>query len=152
MPAETKIILAPDTSGYFDGQRSEYLSTDTSDKATAELNHLNYVPRLTSAANTNAVDDIYITNAKQPNVLPSSPRPAGSGNTDPSYTPLWQVSQVTWVQGAQAETLTSEKAILAAQASGLVTIAKTNVVINCPVVYTPSGGELQDTYVFDLPF
>jgi len=32
--------------------------------------------------------------------------------------------------------------VLNAQAEGLVTIASTDIVVNCPVIYTPSGGVL----------
>jgi hypothetical protein len=38
--------------------------------------------------------------------------------------------------------LKSEEEVLSAQSQGLVTIVKTNIVVNCPVIYTPAGGLL----------
>lgn len=61
---------------------------------------------------------------------------------DPNYTPLWQVSQVTWNSGTAPYVLKSEEDVLNAQSAGLVTIVKTNIVVNCPVIYTPYGGLL----------
>ena len=86
-------------------------------------------------------DDIYhVTNFTQGNVIPSAPIPAGPGNTDPNYTPLWQLSLVTWK--ASPHILKSEEEVLNAQSQGLVEIVKTNIVLNCPVIYTPEGGLL----------
>jgi hypothetical protein len=98
------------------------------------------------------VDDIYhITNFTQGNVIPSAPIPAGPGNTDPNYSPLWQLSTVTWNPGITPYVLTSEAEILDAQSRGLVTLVKTNIVINCPVIYTPFGGFLPDTRIIGSP-
>ena len=88
-------------------------------------------------------DDIYhVTNFTQGNVIPSAPIPAGPGSKDPNYTPLWQVSLVTWNSGTTPYLLKSEEDVKNAQAEGLVTIVKTNIVVNCPVIYTPFGGLL----------
>ena len=90
-----------------------------------------------------AVDDIYhVTNFTQGNVIPSAPIPAGPGNTDPNYSPLWQVSLVTWNSGTSPYVLKSEEDVKTAEANGLVTIVKTNIVVNRPVIYTPFGGLL----------
>lgn len=134
--------LVPVVQGWYDGRISLYLSTDSSRRDVARMTHTNFVPKLTGAIAGGAVDDIYqLTNFKQGNVLPSSPAPAGPENADPAYTPLWQLSLVTWVSG-QPRTLTSERAVLAEQALGHVRIVKTDVVINCPVIFTPRGGVL----------
>ena len=50
------------------------------------------------------------------------------------YPPLWGIWQVTWKTGAQKRLLTSFAAIQKAKAAGEVTIAKTALVVNCPVV------------------
>ena len=73
-------------------------------------------------------------------MIPSAPIPAGPGNTDPNYSPLWQVSTVTWNAGTTPYVLKSEEAVLNARNQGLVTVVKTNIVVNCPVIYTPYGG------------
>ena len=58
-------------------------------------------------------------------------------NTSPAYSPLWPVSTVTWADPSKATTLRSEGEVLAAEAAELVTISKTQIVVNCPVIFTP---------------
>ena len=131
---------------WFKGKPALYIQTDASDPTVALQQDVNYVPILSNAINANpgAVDDIYVvTNYKQGNVIPSAPIPAGPKNTDKSYTPLWQVSTVTWKAGTTTpHTLKSEEEVLAAARAGFVTITKTNIVVNCPVIFTPEGGKL----------
>ena len=38
--------------------------------------------------------------------------------------------------------LKSEEDVLNAKAGGLVSVVKTSIVVNCPVIYTPYGGLL----------
>lgn len=128
---------------WYNGQVAYYIQTDASDPGVAAQQDVNHASTIANAANTNAVDDIYtVTNFKQGNVIPSAPIPAGPGNTNTDYSPLWQVSTVTWNQGKTPHTLTSEEEILTAKTAGLVTVVKTNIVVNCPVIYTPAGGLL----------
>jgi hypothetical protein len=131
---------------WYKGQPALYIQTDASDPGLAAQQRVNLVPRLANAIqapNGGAVDDIYhITNFKQGNVIPSAPIPAGPKNSDPNYTPIWQVSLVTWNTGTTPRVLTSEEDILGARDDGEVTLTKTNIVVNCPVIYTPQGGKL----------
>jgi hypothetical protein len=95
-----------------------------------------------------AVDDIFVfTNFKQGNVLASAPHPAGPNNTDTNYSPLWQVSQVTWNPGRQGRVLTSQTDITNAADAGDVTIAKTPIIVECSVMFTPGGGLLPDARI-----
>ena len=50
---------------------------------------------------------------------------------------------MTWADPSKATTLRSEGEVLAAEAAKLVTISKTQIVVNCPVIFTPQGGLLQ---------
>lgn len=50
------------------------------------------------------------------------------------YPPLWGIFEVTWKSGARKRVLTSFAAIQKAQAAGEVTIARTPLVVNCPIV------------------
>jgi hypothetical protein len=50
------------------------------------------------------------------------------------YPPLWGILQVTWKAGAHKRLLTSYASIRKARAAGDVTVAKTSLVVNCPVV------------------
>jgi hypothetical protein len=51
-----------------------------------------------------------------------------------AYPPLWGILQVTWKDGAQKRLLTSFAAIEKAKATGDVTVEKTSLVVNCPIV------------------
>jgi hypothetical protein len=51
-----------------------------------------------------------------------------------AYPPLWGIVKVAWKAGAQKRLLTSFAAIQKAKAAGEVTLAKTSLVVNCPVV------------------
>ena len=54
------------------------------------------------------------------------------GATD--YPPLWGIVKVTWKPGAARRVLTSFARIRQAKAAGEVTIARTSLVVNCPLV------------------
>ena len=88
-----------------------------------------------------------MTNFTQANIIASAPNPTGPGNLDQEYSPLWVVSTVTWNNGTTPYTLTSEAAVTAAAANGLVTVGETNIVVNCPVVFTEAGGLLPNTKI-----
>jgi hypothetical protein len=111
---------------WYKGQPALYIQTDASDPGLAAQQRVNLVPRLANAIqapNGGAVDDIYhVTNFKQGNVIPSAPIPAGPKNSDPNYTPIWQVSLVTWNTGTTPRVLTSEEDILGARDDGEVTL------------------------------
>jgi hypothetical protein len=104
----------------------------------------NFVPTAFGAlAGTPAVDDIYVfTNFTQGNVLADVPFPAGFTNSNSAYTPLWQVNLVTWNAGKTQVPLTSQSAIQGAVASGNVTVTKSNIIVECSVIYTRFGGLL----------
>lgn len=136
-------VILPLVHCWYKGKVAYYIQTDASDESFATQQGVNFVPELANAIAGGAVDDIYhVTNFNQGNVIPSAPMPAGPGNSDPNYTPLWQVSLVTWKSGTTPYTLKSEEEVLNAQSQGLVDIVKTNIVVDCPVIYTPSGGLL----------
>jgi hypothetical protein len=136
-------VILPLVHCWYKGKVAYYIQTDASDQSYASQQGVNLVPRLSNAIAGGAVDDIYkVTNFNQGNVIPSAPIPAGPGNTDPDYTPLWQVSLVTWRSGTTPYTLKSEEEVLNAQSQGLVDIVKTNIIVNFPVIFTPYGGRL----------
>jgi hypothetical protein len=140
---QTPSVILPLVQCWYKGKVAYYIQTEASDQALARQQNVNYVPSLAKAISAGAVDDIYhVTNFQQGNVIPSAPIPAGPDNTDPSYSPIWQLSLVTWNSGTTPHVLKSEEEVLSARDQGLVTIEKTNIVINCPVIYTPFGGLL----------
>ena len=50
------------------------------------------------------------------------------------YTPLWRVTMVTWKRGFTPRTLKSAVAVRAAVRAGKVTLKRTGIVVNCPVL------------------
>jgi hypothetical protein len=50
------------------------------------------------------------------------------------YSPLWQVSMVTWKSGATPRLLTSAADVKQAEQAGGVTVQQTDAVVNCPVL------------------
>ena len=65
--------------------------------------------------------------AGQHNIIDTVPGEKG-------YTPLWQVTKVTWAAGKTPRLLKSADAVKKAAAGGEVTIARTSTVVNCPVL------------------
>ncbi|MBI3608177.1 MAG: hypothetical protein HY207_09430 [Nitrospirae bacterium] len=137
--AKPKITL-PLVQGLYNGESVWYISTEASDAGLATATGATYAPKLSTAIGVGATADLFhVTNFDQPNVLDSVPSPVGPGNTDPDYSPLWRIHLVTWRVGVKPVLLTSEQAVLDAEAAGNVTIEATSIVVNCPVIATPSG-------------
>jgi hypothetical protein len=51
-----------------------------------------------------------------------------------NYSPLWQVQKVTWAEGATPRVLKSAAEVRSASAGGELTIERTTMVVNCPVL------------------
>lgn len=147
--------------GFFDNQTALYItpevgvdpSAGASIVATAKQIavgfNANFIPKnFASLPGSAAVDDIFVfTNFAQGRVLASAPQPAGPSNSNTDYSPLWQVSLVTWNPGATPRALTSQADIIAAEQEGLVTIQKTPIIVECSVIFTPRGGLLPDAKI-----
>ena len=147
--------------GFFAGQPVLYITPEvgvdpkapspviTAAKQLAATFHANFIPQnFATLPGSPAVDDIFsFTNFTQGNVLASAPHPAGPANADTDYSPLWQVSLVSWNAGRQPRALTSQTDITNAAAAGDVTISKTPIIVECSVIFTPGGGLLPDARV-----
>jgi hypothetical protein len=152
-PASGKLLTAefPVVSGWYEGRVVQYITTDVSDKEMAKKKGVNFVPRLADAipaqphtpGQRSAVERIYsFTNFKQGGVLPSIPEPTGADSTNKNYSPLWQMYTVTWLPGHEPRVLRSEEEVLTAADKNEVSIKQTNIVINCPVIFSEQGGVL----------
>lgn len=144
-PAAVQYSL-PMQQAWFEGETVFYVTTDVSDQAMAEKMGANYAPRLRDAIpnypkpprQKTVIERVYgFPNGEQRNVFPSAPTPVGSQSTDTAYSPIWLMYAVKWVDPESAFELTSEDAVLDADAKGLVNIERTNIVVNCPVVPGP---------------
>lgn len=143
----TETVL-PLSRAWFEGRRVDYIVTDVSDAGMARMMGANYVPRLQNAIGNRSrpslVERVYkFVNGEQISIFQSAPTPAGPENADQNYSPLWQVAEVRWLDGARPRELKSEEALLAAQDKGEVSITVTNVVVNCPVTRDGNGVPLK---------
>ncbi|TDO95773.1 DUF7482 domain-containing protein [Marinomonas balearica] len=139
-------IRIPVFSAWYEGKEVFYITTDVSDKAMAKQMKANYAPRLRDAIPRypkppqvkTALERVYgFPGGEQRNVFPSAPWPVGPESTDEQYSPLWLMYWVKWVDSSKAYELKSEGDIYAAERKGLVTIERTRIVVNCPVVPNP---------------
>lgn len=143
------LVQLPLVKCWFNGKHVLYIQTEASDPSVAQAQDVNLVTNLSSAANSSVVDDIYVfSNFQQPNVIASAPQPLGPKNADPDYRPLWQVSSVTWSAGVSPHELTSEADIKAAASNGQLTISRTDIIVNCPVIYADGAGTLPNARIF----
>lgn len=149
--AATPSVKLPLVPGFYDGQRVFYINTEASDPGLAAADGSTFVPKLANAIAANATADLFhVTNFSQPNVLDAVPYPVGPSNTDPDYSPLWQIHLVTWNAGQTPRALTSEEEVLVAERDGKVSVVATNIVVNCSVVSTPTGGTLPSALAIDI--
>ena len=134
-------------SGWYDGNVVFYITTDVSQQEMARAAGANYVPRMRHALRTpepgqpTAVDRVYkFSNFEQGSVFPSAPQFEGDAGADTEYTPFWVVYQVTWLPGSTPHLLRSEQEIADAEQNKQVRIAATDVVVNCPILFSRKDG------------
>jgi len=120
--------------GYYDNHPVLFLATDSSDKNDAMSHHINDSANL--ATSLSSADEIYlVTNGKDAGrgpVFSSQP-----GESD--YTPLWQEVHVTWKDPSKAVALGQDTQITDLAQKGLLTLTKTGIVLNCPIIAPLSG-------------
>jgi len=124
-----------------------YITTDVSQQEMARAAGANYVPRMRHAlrpaepGQPTAVDRVYkFSNFEQGSVFPSAPKFEGGADADTEYTPFWVVYQVTWLTGSTPHLLRSEQEIADAEQKKQVRIAATDVVVNCPILFSRKSG------------
>jgi plastocyanin len=120
-------------SGYYDGKSMTYISTDTSSKAEAMQDHINYSASLGKTL-PQASKIYFVTNG----AFASRGAVFGSALGESDYTPLWQEIQVTWKNVGDAVLLTSDNQINDLAAKGKLSLKSTGVVLNCPMIAAPS--------------
>ena len=145
-------ISLPAFTGWYDNTRVFYITTDISDAEMGRSTGANYAPRLRDAVPSypktpgelTVLERVYKFPAgKQDAVFASAPHPIGPSSQDVAYSPLWLLYTVKWLSPTGKEPLlTSELAILDAEEHGLVTVERTDIVINCPIVASTSAGQL----------
>jgi hypothetical protein len=131
----------PRIGGFYDGKQVFYLLTDVSarkdarDLSKATKFPVAFSPRIGRVPES-ALAKLYLfTNGVrgpnpfgfQANVIDSIPGQA-------KYSPLWRVYAVTWAEDASPQLLRSERQILQARSAGDVTVKRTALVKNSPVL------------------
>jgi hypothetical protein len=141
----------PVSTGWYDGERVYYITTDITDPPMAVAAGVNLAARMRDAipadpkppGQKDVLERVYkFPNGEQDAVFASSPNPLGPHSQDGQYSPLWILYVVRTVATGKIEPLTSEEAVLAAADAGKVTVTRTAIVINCPIVGTEHGGLL----------
>lgn len=131
----------PRIGGYYNGRSADYFLTDVSTEADASgLSNatgfpVNFVASLGNVPEASTAKlYLFMNGVAGPNPFGFQPNVIDSIPGDAVYSPLWLVRAVTWADGVTARELKSEADILAAEAAGELTIEKTPLVKNSPVV------------------
>jgi hypothetical protein len=131
----------PRIGGFYDGKQVFYLLTDASirkdarDLSKATKFTVAFSPRIGRVPES-ALAKLYLfTNGvRGPNPFGFQANVIDSIPGQPKYSPLWRVYAVTWADSASPRLLRSERQILQARASGDLTVKRTPLVKNSPVL------------------
>lgn len=149
MTAGAGVPRFPPVAAYYDGERVFFAHTETSDREVSDMltgmmdSPVITVPELARTPDA-ALGPVYVfTNG----VRPDGPRgPLGfqpdvfdTAPGEPAYTPLRRLVQLTWTEDARPRLLTSSAEIEQAVDAGELSMKRTNVVINAPLLTWPDG-------------
>lgn len=144
-------VRIPAIDAYYNGKKVWFLHTDVSSQAMAEgLTQMvsypsHHAPRLGSVPVEHAGEIYVFTNG----VSQEGVKPWGGGPfhyqidiiesvpDDEGYTPLRNPHLVTWAEGAEPRILKSVAELREAERNGELTIERTDVIVNAPVVAWP---------------
>ena len=116
--------------GYYDGHKDTYVNTDVSDKRQAAMMHVNYAPVLKTVPLSSA-PEIYLVEGK---AAPGQLAIFGSEPGEPSYSPIWKETILTWKASATPVTITSDTQVDQLEHKGELTERGTSVRLNCPII------------------
>jgi hypothetical protein len=139
-------IDIPMMKGYQNGNEIFFIATDASDNQTAAAItnqtgfKVNVSPVLTKTPESDLNQAYGFTNGIpgtgpfgfQLSVVQTEPGEQG-------YSPLWKLNLVEWNQNASPRELKSVQEIMAAQQNGTLTVKKTDVIVNHPVIKWDGG-------------
>jgi hypothetical protein len=114
--------------GYYDGHKDTYLSTDISSKAEAKAMHINYSA---SIGKVTGLPEIYLVQGR---AAAGQLAVFGAQPGDPSYSPLWAETILTWKAGSKPVLITSDNQINKLEKTSGLTERPGNVVLNCPII------------------
>lgn len=149
MTAGADVPRFPPVAAYYDGEQVFFAHTETSDREISDMltgmmdSPVITVPELARTPDA-ALGPVYVfTNG----VRPDGPRgPLGfqpdvfdTAPGEPAYTPLRRLVQLTWTEDAQQRLLTSSAEIEQAVDAGELSMKRTDVVVNAPLLTWPGG-------------
>jgi hypothetical protein len=115
--------------GFYDGHKDVFLSTDISSRTEAAAEHINFSRKL--GASNKTAEEIYMVNG----TAASGQLPVFSSEPgEPTYTPLWREEFVTWKSGVTPTLLVRDDQIKKLEKQGKLTVRETKTVLNCPII------------------
>jgi hypothetical protein len=126
-------ISRPAFHGYYDGHKDTYLNTDVSSKAEAAAMHINYSA---SIGKVKGLPEIYLVQGRSARGQLAI---FGSEPGEPTYSPLWSETILTWKAGAKPVLITSDTQIDQIEKTGKLTEREAGVVLNCPIIKVGKG-------------
>ena len=130
-PAGTTVVTS--WQGYYDGHKDTYLSTDISSKAQARSMHINYSA---SIGKVKGLPEIYLVQGR---AAAGQLAVFGAQPGDPSYSPLWAETILTWKPGSKPVLITSDNQINKLEKTSGLSERPGNVVLNCPIIKVGKG-------------
>ena len=125
----------PSFQGYYDGHKDTFLATDTSSRAEATSEHINFSAKLAASAKTS--EEIYLFSGR----MAAGQLPVFSSEPgEKTYTPLWREEIVTWKTAAMPQLIVRDDQIDALEKKGMINVRETTTVLNCPIVKIGTGG------------
>ncbi|WP_144022142.1 DUF7482 domain-containing protein [Caballeronia sordidicola] len=146
-----KIITLPLSAAWYDNRLVYYITTEITDPAMATGTGITLTPRLRDAVPSypkppgvkTVLERVYKFPAgDQDAVFSSAPNPVGAASADKQYSPLWLLYTVSWNNASHPYMIKSEAALLEAVRKDEVTVTRTSIVINCPIVLNANGPTL----------
>ena len=136
-------ISMPLSQGFVDGKIANFIATDASskeivDSVSSTTNFkVNYAPTLADTPQSSRQQGyVFINGMKGEGPLESQMSVASALPGDTGYSPLFEINYVKWDANAanKIRVLKSADEIMAAEKNGELTITKSNIVINSPVI------------------
>ena len=121
-------MLRPAFHGYYDGHTVTYLNTDVSSKVEAKAMHVNYSA---SIGKVKGLPEIYLVTGRAAH---GQLAVFGSEPGEPSYSPLWSETLLSWKASAAPVVIKSDTQVDALEKQGKLTERDAHVVLNCPIV------------------
>ena len=140
-------IDQPVTYGYYDGHVDWMLSTDVSNKAQAAAQKINYSPALLIQS-IDKFPSLYLIRGT---AAPNQPMVFGSQPGEDDYSPLWRELDVTWKPGVKPVLLVRDDQIKMLASQGKLTVTKSAIVLNCPIVKVTTATTLPTATTVSRP-